>query len=279
MAIVFQLEDGDAGSSDFSDATKKNIVSTAFTHWGGESSPPKHFGAGAHVGKTSQAFVGSELVATRPFRKKTSFLTIETAAQSNAAAGTQTGNRGNVFTKDGVDFGLTSFAYTHAYAASALSAETANAIIPSVMGTGWEIADWNDFASFSEDDFKGFLRIIAPYKSDGHLLIMGENNCSRLLEITGTPQYESIAFGWVLLGGAGSVSTNKYVGGGAVAGQETVTKQYMWSFQNGHTIKYQDTAGQYLNNFVVLQRGEKGTMPYLCKRTSSPFPNTKGGCF
>ena len=51
MAVVFQLEDGDAGTSDFADSKKNNIVSTA-----GENTPPKHFGVGAYEGKIFSSF-------------------------------------------------------------------------------------------------------------------------------------------------------------------------------------------------------------------------------
>ena len=266
MAVVFQLEDGDAGTSDFADSTKNNIVSTA-----GENTPPKHFGAGAYEGKSSQLFVGSS------FKKGTSdvhlgnekmksFLTVKTPAQSNTAAGTQTGTPSSTYTKDGVDFTLTTKKHTHIgnfgpsdVAAhlrheKVFSAAIANPRIVSELGTGWEIADWTDFSSFTENDFLGMLRILGP-------LAPSPKTCQQLLvEVNGNLEWN---LGWILANGNGNRGSS-----------------YSWffTFANRKKAPWYARQGSYLNDFVIYG-GWNPTYPYLCKRTGSSFPTTKGGCF
>lgn len=283
MAVVFQLGDGNAGSSDFSDTTKNNIVSAA-----GEASPPKHIGAGGYEGKSSQAFVGSEFDSLQN-KKVVSFLEAKTAAQSNTEAGTQTGTPSSIYTKDGVDFTLTAQKYYHPGWADPLTAEKANSNIALSPGPDWQIADWNDFASFTEDDFKGFLRILTPLLGlRQHAQLGDEVNCSTLLERVNLGGSTSLYgnewfgqnFGWVLFNGDGSSLANKYMGGEDIAGQAIVRKNYMWTFwNNGAAIPLADHPQQYLNRFVILSRGERSSLSYICKRTGSSLPNTKGGCF
>ena len=269
MAVVFQLEDGDAGTSDFADSKKNNIVSTA-----GENTPPKHFGVGAYEGKSSQAFVGSKATTPTAYqvKKQISFLKVETAAQSNTAAGTQTGTPSSIYTKDGVDFTLTTKKHTHIgnfgpsdVAAhlrheKVFSAAIANPRIVSELGTGWEIADWNDFASFTEDDFKGFLRIIAPIIN---------HNCSTLLALVGSSgsRYLRVSIGWILRNGTGDI--------GALSDKE----HHFMSFANHHQILGYPPLTMYHNHLFVLDSVKSATFSYICKRTGSSLPNTKGGCF
>ena len=282
MAVVFQLEDGDAGTSDFADSTKNNIVSTA-----GQNTPPKHIGAGAYEGKTSQVFVGSKRPTSGYLNlKHLSFLKVETPAQSNTAAGRQAGTPSSIYTKDGVDFTLTAQKYYHPGWLEPLTAEKANSNIALSPGPDWEIADWNDFASFTEDDFKGFLRILTPLLGLKQHPSLGEVSCSTLLERVGLGVAPSGRtwfgqnFGWVLFNGDGSSLANKYMGGANVAGQTTVRKNYMWTFwNNAAAIPLADHPQQYLNRFVILSRGERSSLSYICKRTGSSLPNTKGGCF
>ena len=251
MGIVFQLEDGDAGTSDFSDATKNNIVSTA-----GENAPPKHFGAGAYEGKSSQVFVGSN------FKKGTidvhgrnekmrSFLTVETPAQSNTAAGTQSATSSSIYTRSGVDFTVTTKFYKHG---GDLSAAVANPRIVSELGTGWEIADWTDFSTFTESDFLGMLRILGP-------LAPSPKTCQQLLvEVNGSLEWN---LGWILASGNGNRSSSY---------------SWFWTFANRKKAPWYARQGSYLNDFVIYG-GWNPTYPYLCKRTGSSFPTTKGGCF
>lgn len=253
MAVVFQLGDGNAGSSDFSDTTKNNIVSAA-----GEASPPKHIGAGAYEGKSSQVFVGSKLDTTPSavsygltYSKKTSFLEAKTAAQSNTAAGTQSGTPSSIYTRSGVDFTVTTKRYKHS---GDLSAAVANPRIVSELGTGWEIADWTDFSAFTEDDFLGMLRILGP-------LAPSPKTCQQLLvEVDGSLEWN---LGWILANGNGNRGSSY---------------SWFWTFANRKKAPWYARAGSYLNDFVIYG-GWNPTYPYLCKRTGSSLPNTKGGCF
>ena len=255
MAVVFQLEDGDAGTSDFSDATKNNIVSTA----GESNTPPKHVGAGAYEGKSSQVFVGSKHEYALAYSynpsdakvKKTSFLEVQTAAQSNTAAGTQTATPSSIYTRSGVDFTVTTKRYKHS---GNLSAAVANPRIVSELGTGWEIADWTDFSSFTEDDFLGMLRILGP-------LAPSPKTCQQLLvEVNGNLEWN---LGWILANGNGNRSSSY---------------SWFWTFANRKKAPWYGRQGSYLNDFVIYG-GWNPTYPYLCKRTGSSLPNTKGGCF
>lgn len=248
MAVVFQLEDGDAGTSDFVDSKKNNIVSTA-----GENTPPKHIGAGAYEGKASQVFVGSKATTPTAYqvKKQISFLKVETAAQSNTAAGTQTGTPSSIYTRNGVDFTVTTKRYKHS---GNLSATTANPRIVSELGFGWEIADWTDFSSFTENDFLGMLRILGP-------LAPSPKTCQQLLvEVNGNLEWN---LGWILANGNGNRGSS-----------------YSWffTFANRKKAPWYARQGSYLNDFVIYG-GWNPTYPYLCKRTGSSFPTTKGGCF
>lgn len=246
MAIVFQLEDGDAGTNDFADSKKNNIVSTA----GESNTPPKHVGAGAYEGKSSQVFVGSKYdSATRV--KKTSFLEVQTAAQSNTAGGTQSGTSSSIYTRSGVDFTVTTKFYKHG---GDLSAAVANPRIVSELGTGWEIADWTDFSTFTESDFLGMLRILGP-------LAPSPKTCQQLLvEVNGSLEWN---LGWILASGNGNRSSSY---------------SWFWTFANRKKAPWYARQGGYLNDFVIYG-GWNPTYPYLCKRTGSSLPNTKGGCF
>tara|TARA_Y100001937_G_scaffold113670_1_gene162608 strand:- start:1186 stop:1932 length:747 start_codon:yes stop_codon:yes gene_type:complete len=248
MAIVFQLEDGDAGTSDFADSTKNNIVSTV-----GENTPPKHFGAGAYEGKSSQVFVGSKATTPTAYqvKKQISFLKVETAAQSNTAAGTQTGTPSSIYTRSGVDFTVTTKFYRHA---GDLSAAVANPRIVSELGQGWEIADWTDFSSFTQDDFLGMLRILGP-------LAPSPKTCQQLLvEVNGNLEWN---LGFILANGNG---------------QHGSRYSFFWTFANRKKPRWYGKQGGYLNDFVIYGAWY-ATYPYLCKRTGSSLPNTKGGCF
>ena len=216
MAVVFQLGDGNAGSSDFSDTTKNNIVSAA-----GEAPPPKHIGAGGYEGKSSQAFVGSEFNSLQN-KKVVSFLEAKTAAQSNTAAGTQSGTPSSIYTRSGVDFTVTTKFYKHG---GDLSAAVANPRIVSELGTGWEIADWTDFSTFTENDFLGMLRILGP-------LAPSPKTCQQLLvEVNGSLEWN---LGFILASGNGNAGT-RY--------------SYFWTFANRKKPRWYGKQGGYLNDF------------------------------
>jgi len=245
MAVVFQLGDGNAGSSDFSDTTKNNIVSAA-----GEASPPKHIGAGGYEGKSSQAFGGSEFDSLQN-KKLVSLLEAQTKAKSNTAAGTQSGTPSSIYTRSGVDFTVTTKRYKHS---GDLSAAVANPRIVSELGTGWEIADWIDFSAFTEDDFLGMLRILGP-------LAPSPKTCQQLLvEVDGSVEWN---LGWILANGNGNRSSSY---------------SWFWTFANRKKAPWYARQGSYLNDFVIYG-GWNPTYPYVCKRTGSSLPNTKGGCF
>ena len=267
MALIFQLEDGDENfSSDFSDSTQNNIVSNGGTAQFSVGNPVRHavhprtesyIGGFSNLtwlpeGKTAVSFGGGFRNAQRPNESKSSsFLVAETVAENNARAGTQSGTSSTIYTRSGVDFTVTKVSYKHG---GDLSAAVANPRIVSELGQGWEIADWNDFSSFTENDFLGMLRILAP-------LAPYSRTCQQLLvEVNGSLEWN---LGWILANGNGNRSSSY---------------SWFWTFANRKKAPWYARRGSYLNDFVIYG-GWNPTYPYLCKRTGSSLPNTKGGCF
>ena len=263
MALIFQLEDGDENlSSDFSDSTENNIVLNGGNVHLGVGNPVRHatiptvgtsyIGSWLPQGKTAVSFGGgNQNTNSLTDQKSSSFLVAETVAENNARAGTQSGTSSTIYTRSGVDFTVTKVFYKHG---GDLSAAVANPRIVSELGQGWEIADWNDFSSFTENDFLGMLRILAP-------LAPYSRTCQQLLvEVDGSLEWN---LGWILANGNGNRGSSY---------------SWFWTFANRKKAPWYARQGSYLNDFVIYG-GWNPTYPYLCKRTGSSLPDTKGGCF
>ena len=279
MAIIFQLEDGpvnvDSANPEFGDSKKNYIIesrcdydnsSNQTTNRAGTYSVLTNkgdfYGQPAAVGENSHFFAGGPVIWKRhrySVRNAVdgyeinypAYLKCSTIEQSNTSAGTQTGTPSSIYTRSGVDFTVTTKRYKHS---GDLSAAVANPRIVSELGTGWEIADWTDFSSFTEDDFLGMLRILGP-------LAPSPKTCHQLLvEVNGNLEWN---LGWILAFGNGNRGSSY---------------SWFWTFANRKKAPWYARQGSYLNDFVIYG-GWNPTYPYLCKRTGSSLPNTKGGCF
>ena len=272
MAIIFQLEDGpvtvDGATAppEFGDSTKNYIIESRCDKktYRPKTSKGFYYGRPAAVGENSHFFQGGPVepklnknnnVMRQSIEGQevnyTSYLKCSTIDQSNTAAGTQTGTSSSIYTRSGVDFTVTTKRYKHS---GDLSAAVANPRIVSELGTGWEIADWTDFSSFTEDDFLGMLRILGP-------LAPSPKTCQQLLvEVNGNLEWN---LGWILAFGNGNRGSSY---------------SWFWTFANRKKAPWYARQGSYLNDFVIYG-GWNPTYPYLCKRTGSSLANTKGGCF
>lgn len=261
MARIFQLEDGPVGFL-FADSNKNYIVEGKPTLGGPYTTyhPLTNKGGSgrqsAAVGENSHFFRGGTITVLNSAAgheiNYPAYLKCSTIDQSNTAAGTQTGTSSSIYTRSGVDFTVTTKRYKHA---GDLSAAVANPRIVSELGTGWEIADWTDFSSFTEDDFLGILRILGP-------LAPSPKTCQQLLvEVNGNLEWN---LGWILVFGNGNNAHGPY--------------SFFWTFANRKKAPWYAKQGSYLNDFVIYGAWNP-TYPYLCKRTGSSLANAKGGCF
>ena len=108
--------------------------------------------------------------------------------------------------------------------------------------------------ALTEDDFLGMLRILGP-------LAPSPKTCQQLLvEVDGKLEWN---LGWILAFGNGNRGSSY---------------SWFWTFANRKKAPWYARQGSYLNDFVIYG-GWNPTYPYLCKRTGSSLPDTKGGWF
>ena len=193
MAIIFQIEDGPVNINspnnkpEFGDSTKNYIIESRCDYNNNKAglyhvvtNKGSYQGMPPAVGENSHFFAGGPVAGKRHRYSPNNavdgyeinypaYLKCSTIDQSNTAAGTQTGTPSSIYTKSGVEFTVTTKFYKHS---GDLSAAVANPRIVSELGLGWQIADWTDFSSFTEDDCKGFLKTSYFWLSSGILFLV-----------------------------------------------------------------------------------------------------------